>query len=505
MPPSAYLPSSEVVSFLRRSLGTALNSTIYLPCALRSTLRPTSNTLPTDPRRPLQCRALHLYKTARAKTVLGMHKILPFELYRIARPSESKHKINLWTKPGGTQIAEGLSLQEVFDDYIKPGKMLYLTQAVPKGKAENWELLKESNLAHDLNNYAICEPSTKPVVIAKSKVERDPQASQYFKDLAGLKEVHLNLASPVSYWAMVMARAYAFLDAGHQVEFVIRQKGSFVGKALRRKPGDPALWPWYHDHFPHLRPDFIIKSMPRGTYFMIDPVSDGKHVQFVMAKPNRNQNSGAVNPKFTNRLLRIKKEVEAAVAKGTASELPRAFRQELIGHGYEQYSLDTGKTKTLLEMQEDEEKDTIRWGKESLNIIPKAELRKRRKEAEAMKKRLKRQRGDEDSSKKYSRHVRSPWDLRGSKPAQRFEEHYQDAGVKYLRFGEPTDLRAPNPRHTDGDAKFPERDVQVFERMNLRGWQPEGMNTAPDRFTELDAKEKRKNRTAFTNQSGRWN
>jgi hypothetical protein len=377
--------SSEALSYLRRSLAIPLYSPKTFPCTLTTALRPQHH--PQSAvllRRPPQCRALHLYKTARSKTVLGQHKILPFQIYKPPAPSESKHKINLWTKIGGEQIAEGLTLEEVLENYISPGNMLYLTQPVKKGHSENWEYMKKNNIPQEFNNYAIVKAGDRTIHIAQHKQRNHPNPE--FRDLAGLKEIHVNLASPVAYWMLVLARAYAFLDNGNQVEFSIRFKGSYVRKETRRQPGDQEVWPWMHNHFPHLRPDFILKGMPKGTYYMIHPFSDGKHVQFVLAMPHTSNKTSPLKRNFTKRALLVKSMVETSIGAGRQPQLPMIHRKKLIEAGSDMYSLDSGVAKAVVQEQLKEfhfvspKTKDIRWGNESLELIPRSVKRAKMKE-----------------------------------------------------------------------------------------------------------------------------
>jgi hypothetical protein len=275
-------------------------------------------------------------------------------------------------------------LEEVFENHISPGNMLYLTQPVKKALSENWETMKENKVPQEFNNYAIVKAGDVGVHIAKHKQRNHPNPE--FRDLAGLKEIHINLASPVAFWAVVLSRAHAFLDNGNQVEFSIRFKGSFTGKETRRKPGDPEIWPWMHNHFPHLRPDFILKSMPKGTYYMIHPFSDGKHVQFVLAMPHVSNNTTSLKRNFTKRALMVKTMVEASIGAGRQPQLPMVDRKKLIEEGSEMYSLDSGVAKGVVEKQLKEfgtvppKARDIRWGNESLELIPRSERRAKMKQ-----------------------------------------------------------------------------------------------------------------------------
>jgi hypothetical protein len=370
-------PSPGALSYLRRSLASPLCSPTGLSCTPRTTPRPRPHPQSAIVLcHPPQCRALHLYKTARAKTLLGQHKILPFQIYKIPKPSESDHRVNLLTKPGGEKIAEGITLKELLEKHISPGNMLYLTEPVNKAVSENWKYMKETNLPQKLNNYAIVKEGQRKIHIAKHKHEDHP--NPIFRDLAGLKEIHINLASPVTFFMLVLARAYAFLDSGHQIEFSIRLKGTYKTQEERRKPGDPEIWPWMHKHFPHLRPDFILKSMPKGAYYMIDPFSDGKHIQFVLAMPQKVPYKPITRANYTSRALMIKEMVEESIQAGRQPQLPIIARMKLIGEGSDMYSLDSGVAKAVVQEQFKETnylprnaKD-IRWGTESLNRIPRA-------------------------------------------------------------------------------------------------------------------------------------
>jgi hypothetical protein len=101
-----------------------------------------------------QRRSLVLYKTARASTVLGMHKLLPFDLYEIAPPSASKRLVNL--VEGQRSIAKNISLQELYDKHIQPGQLLYLNQSIRKRIAEDVDQLRttiEALQSEGLDSY----------------------------------------------------------------------------------------------------------------------------------------------------------------------------------------------------------------------------------------------------------------------------------------------------------------------------------------------------------------
>ncbi|KAF9701310.1 hypothetical protein EKO04_000017 [Ascochyta lentis] len=299
MPPTARLPTAEFQSLLLppirirlRTLHT-FNRPQCTPIA-RHCARPAATC-------PAQRRSLHLYKTARARTALGMQKMLGFSLYEIEAPAVSNHRVNLVKSEfDHTPIAQDISLQALYDDHIAPGKMLYMTQPISKKLSENYERMRDEYIPAHTNNYAIVPAHSIEVVL------KNPQTEG--KQLGPLKGVHLVLANPVAYTKEAFDRAYQFIEQGSPVEFRVRLLGSVVKKRMKTARPRADAWPWMHAHFPHLRPDFILKSMPEGTEYLIKPVSDGYTVQFVLGR--RAEEMPVLD--LTRRVFRVKKAVAEA-------------------------------------------------------------------------------------------------------------------------------------------------------------------------------------------------
>ena len=259
-----------------------------------------------------------------------MHKVLVFSPYEIAEPAASEHKVNLVKGDNDTTtVAKDVSLQELYDNHVKPGYMLYLTQPLKKATAENLKKLMSENIPGEVRNYAMAKAHTHFV-----KVE----AAQKGHQLGALKVIIVRLSSPVEYFKLSLDRAYQFIANGSPVEIRIRIKGAHVGKEERLKPGDANAWPWMHDHFPHLRPDFILKAMPEGSMYLIKPVSDGRTVQFVISKPAKKMPRVDLN----KRLLSVQKSVEQSVVSGRQGQLPRALRAQVQAAGHKEYAVRTG-------------------------------------------------------------------------------------------------------------------------------------------------------------------
>ncbi|KAH7555043.1 hypothetical protein BM1_07704 [Bipolaris maydis] len=339
-----YRKSSELVAnTMRPATRTSLVEfrSILLPPiripvrALGALYRPQCSR-PAPNRAPLQClmqrRGMNLYKTAKSKTLLGQHKSLTFSPYQVEPPSASSHRINLFETDRHHSkyelIAKDVSLQEAYDNYVKPGHMIYCLKQLKKGMAKMFKAEGNEHVLDEYNRFSFVE----------AKSHRIPLNSpQKGRQLGGLKNVIFNESSPLSHYRLSMDRAYQFIESGSPVEFRIRLQGS-VAKAERLMPGDPTVWPWMHARFPHLRPDFILKGMPEGTTFLINPVSDGRVCQWVMAKPTTVSTTQDLNRRFE----KVQKGVVTSIKKGQQEMLPQQMRLQLAGSGNQNYSPNTG-------------------------------------------------------------------------------------------------------------------------------------------------------------------
>ncbi|KAF1951972.1 hypothetical protein CC80DRAFT_495621 [Byssothecium circinans] len=311
-----------------------------LRVSLRSLQWLNRSPLPSSRPVPVQRRSVHLYKTAKTRTIHGMHKIIPFSLYTPPPPSESAHRINLWKDKSEELIAKDITLEELYNDHLKPGKLLYLREPPTKSLATTIEKQQELGVPQKHNNYGLVDAlSIRGIHINVTPPKVLKLDNPLFKQLAMLKEIHLQLASPAAYTKMQMDKAYRFLMSACPVEVAIRFAGAKVAKKDKLEPGPSDRWPWMNNHWAHLRPDFIMKSMPKGAYYMIEPFSDGRHVQWVMAMPTEQQ-MNAEN--LTKRLLKVKKAVARNIDQGMQAELPMPMRQGLIKAGNNEYSVETG-------------------------------------------------------------------------------------------------------------------------------------------------------------------
>jgi hypothetical protein len=331
MPPlSARIPTVEFCSLLLPPVQIPLRAlqSLHRPqCLPRS---PTGGSLP-------QClaqrRHLVLYKTAKADTVLGQHKLLPFELYPIPPLDSSDQLVNIQTladEQGRKTLVENITLQDAYDNYVKPGHLLVLQSEIKKKVAEEVQTLKQEKTYLSNSTYGIVKAESIPSNI------KSPSAG---KGQGALRVTPVNLASTKSYFTLAMDRSHQFIRHGSPVEFSIRIKGGYDKTTNKLDFQGHENWTWLHNHFPHLRPDFILKSMPEGSRFVVDPVSDGRIVQFVIAKKNTDYK---VDHNLTERLFKIKESVKTSIARGQQAQLPKRLRSTLQQAGHVAYSPMTG-------------------------------------------------------------------------------------------------------------------------------------------------------------------
>ncbi|KAL6705232.1 hypothetical protein ACN47E_007192 [Coniothyrium glycines] len=261
-----------------------------------------------------------------------MHKILPFDLYNLPELSAATHKVNLVqeTKDGERRpIAQDITFQELYDNYVKDGQMLYLAHTLKKTLAENVQRLKEENVPEQARDYGLVAAYTHSVSIPR------PQRG---KHIGPLKVLPLNLSSPHTFVVMQLDRAYQFIMGGHPVEIRLRLRAAGTKKAEKLKPKSMDDWQWVHNHFPHLRPDVMLKGMPDGTGYSVEPFSDGRHVQWVWMPPGKD----AERYEHTKRLLRVKASVRKSIADGRQGELPKELRKRLVASGQDYYTIRSG-------------------------------------------------------------------------------------------------------------------------------------------------------------------
>jgi hypothetical protein len=342
MPPSTRVPVVEFRSLFLPPIRVSLRTvqSLYRPQCLSN--RPS---VVRSPQCLAQRRSLVLWKTAKSETVLGAHTLLPFERYHVGGPGASAHEVNLVRDNGKGKeletIAENISLEEVYEKHVRPGELLYLTEGINKALAQNVGKMKSEGTALQRRTFGIVTTGT----LRGNK--KDPDAG---KGRGALRTTPLTLSSPADYFKMALDRSYQFIEHGSPVEFTIAIKRSPVKKEDKWKGiDDKEAWPWIHEHFPHLRPDFILKQMPEGSRWSVEPVSDGRLLQFVIIRPSP-LNKDPAN--YTNRLFAVKESVMKHIARGSAQQLPKTLRAELAAKGHETYSPLSGmpiKRETLSE------------------------------------------------------------------------------------------------------------------------------------------------------------
>jgi hypothetical protein len=295
-----------------------------------------------------------------------MHALLPWGKYKLPRLEESPHKVDLVGEKG-ERFATGISLDKA-RECVRPGRFL-IPMKTPTKRETNDLLEKRGDLCA-FKSYKLTR--FRPVRAAPTKVVKpeDSESNKYVPKALrgirqGLKQILYDLTSPADYFEICLRRAYAFLDAGHPVEFTFRYSRDKIRREEKHKKGDARVWHWLHAHFPHLRPDIILEAMPEGAYYLLEPFSDGRALKFILMMPS---SSGYRERSLARRLLSIRGRLPGEIERGTVSQLPGYMRRELIERGNLKYSLETASNRRQAARQEN--RDPVRWGPASLEKSP---------------------------------------------------------------------------------------------------------------------------------------
>jgi hypothetical protein len=322
--PQLRLPSATAVALLPPPLKNSLQSLLWLNHRFPPAVPPSA----------LQCRAFHLWRTATARTTLGMHKVVPFYRYEPPTPAESTHRINLWDSPYGEVVAENVTLEEVYNKHIRPGHILYLCEKIDANR------IVDHIKADQCKDYAFMNPYSTNAHVKFDKPMYTNEERTEVKQHGELKKIPILATVSVDHYQLQMDRTFRLIEGGCKVEFLVKMKNHKIPKEERLKPGPEDMWPWMHNHLPHLRPDFILKAMPEGTVYLIEPVSDGKSCMWVMALP-----SPSFRQDLTRRLFKVKGAITSSIAKGMQDGLPVTLRTALIESGNDSYVLGSSLSK----------------------------------------------------------------------------------------------------------------------------------------------------------------
>ncbi|KAF2443732.1 hypothetical protein P171DRAFT_432917 [Karstenula rhodostoma CBS 690.94] len=328
-----------------------------------------------------QCRSLHLYKTARATTIHGMHKILAFSQYSPPNIAQSDHTINLVkfveNEAGANvreTVAEGLTLQQLLDDYIGPGKILRLVDTVPRIDAPpDQQSMVKRKTAEKHRDYSIIDAFSTGAhaEVGGKKATKARGNATEIAHMLSLREIKIQLHTPMKHFGEMLDRAYQFIQLGSPVEFDICIRHITDKKAAVRFADSPQKdsLDYVYSHFPHLRPDFIFKSMPEGTRWVVDPFSNGRHVLFVLGRGTKRDEFGMSN--FTKRVLNVQKAVLKGVGEGRIQQLPRGARSALASRvSGQRDSLDSAPTRINRGDEDGSSKSDV--GKTARNVVQEA-------------------------------------------------------------------------------------------------------------------------------------
>ncbi|KAH7117686.1 hypothetical protein B0J11DRAFT_536488 [Dendryphion nanum] len=360
------------------------------PCTFASRLSIAAARLPIPTTR---CRHIHLVKTAWSKTLLGQHKIVAYAPYKVPPLESSTHQLSLWTRPvvklvwhsrdmalipqRNELLQEQIDFQNIYSR-IEPGIVLLPTQSLPKKETDSVEIIEKSGLQYRHNAYCLVPVGNKPNQVGKLKSGGIPlpkNAEYPVKSLkhGSVKEHHVTLSVPVSHFYKSLTTMYWQLLHAHIIEVTIRFSASSSEKNTM-ETAERTSWPWVHQHFPHLRPDVILASMPKDTYFMIDPWISNVRLKFAMAMP-RGTEDKLETPVLNEELIAMRRAVVGNIAKGRQAGLPRKVREKLVKEGNENYLGWTALPRGAIEASNfDLEVEPLEFGTGSLHL-PKSQQR----------------------------------------------------------------------------------------------------------------------------------
>ncbi|PVH98428.1 hypothetical protein DM02DRAFT_630227 [Periconia macrospinosa] len=280
-----------------------------------------------------------MYKMARAKFVLGQHKALEMHRYTPPQPN-AEHRIKL-TDDKGECIGQDMSMKEVHN-HITPGYILSPLLMPHATEMRNVKSMKEGEVHKTFNGYKLVKAGLENFNAAKAK--KETEHNTVFFDCKIMPFSGKRLSSPYEF-SLNMQRIHRFLEDRHPVELQMRLPGRKLKKKKRSEKEyslypdkDLVLqeeWEWLHAHWPHLRPDNILKSMPKGTQVWLPPYTNGANLYWVFGPP------WAFSMNLGKKIEEMKTKVREEIKKGNQMQLPKKFREQLHASGQTEYSSDS--------------------------------------------------------------------------------------------------------------------------------------------------------------------
>jgi hypothetical protein len=171
---------------------------------------------------PQQCRSITLIKLAKSKTLLGQHKILPFSHYTVPPVCKGKHLVNIVKDEKGTLLASDLTLEQVYQHYVKPGQLLYLTNAPTHAKKSIALMDKEKNIPNKHNNYALFPALSKVKITTVPPPKYVDDKQTRVLQQGPIKTIAMMVSTPAAHFSLILDKAYQFVKLGCAVEFHVR-------------------------------------------------------------------------------------------------------------------------------------------------------------------------------------------------------------------------------------------------------------------------------------------
>jgi len=207
-----------------------------------------------------QCRSIHLnYVVKTPEWGRSNPKLVNYTTASTLYKKPQDVRINLWVhSTTGRELIEQITLEDVLESHLKPGLFLVPVETPDSTQHQQQYLLKPIDMKI-------------PHTLKSGKTSKRPRR--------GVKEFHFTLPPPVLYFTQCMWRSWHILQAGIPVEI---QAHAFYGKPDNE---DPKMIIEKINQNLHMRPDVILKAMPRASSIRVQPQTNRTKVCWVMGSP----------------------------------------------------------------------------------------------------------------------------------------------------------------------------------------------------------------------------
>ncbi|KAF2810570.1 uncharacterized protein BDZ99DRAFT_475490 [Mytilinidion resinicola] len=248
-------------------------------------------------------RGFSLYKLSRAKTTLGTHGVKAYTPFRPPQLSEDMTVLLSDKRKGQTQTGE----QQKPDSLLKLGDTLTVSKLDETITPGSFLLPKETN-----SGWSTCWQTPDPNLTSLQYELRELEPAKPTKPkkrTQAYAEIQLQFTSPVSYYHTRLRAAALFLEQNRIVEIHVRVPNQALGKSVGKDNNtrNDAAFEWFWSTRPHLWPSIMLKAMPKGTYFKINPYIGRNEVAWVFACSRPEEGDGKASSPRSNSTIKVEK------------------------------------------------------------------------------------------------------------------------------------------------------------------------------------------------------